>query len=77
MEVAALFEEKIDIERGHGRATIRVELGGDGQVQVAFEGRDGPTMIYRFSDPNDASAIGEALIRAADVARGSAQMEAG
>ena len=34
--------------------TIKVELGGDAAIQVAFQGHDAPTVIYQYSDPADA-----------------------
>jgi hypothetical protein len=40
---AVLFEEKIDANRGHCRVTVKVELGGDGAIQVEFQGRDAPS----------------------------------
>lgn len=77
MEPAPLFEEKVDTERGRSWVTIRVELGGDGAIQLAFEGRETPAVIFEYDDPSDVSAIGEALVRAADIARRSVMMEAG
>ena len=77
MNEAALFEERIDINRGLCRVTIKVELGGDGAVQVEFQGRDAPTVSYEFSDPADALAIGNALVKAADAACAASGTEAG
>jgi hypothetical protein len=74
---AALFKERIDANRGHCRVTIKVELGGEGAIQVEFQGRDAPTVSYEFSDPADALAIGKALIKAADAASAASVTEAG
>lgn len=77
MNEAGLFEERIDTNRGHCRVTIKVELGGDGAIQVAFQGRDAPTVIYQYSDPADAMAIGKALVKAADAAGAATGTETG
>ena len=73
----ALFEESIDTNRGHCRVTIKVELGGDGEIRLEFQGRDAPTVSYEFRDPADALAIGKALVEAADVASAASGTEAG
>ncbi len=77
MTEAALFEERVVTDRGHGRVTVKVELGCDGGIQVVFQGRDAPTVIYEYNDPADARAIGRALIRAADAAGMAGTTEAG
>ena len=77
MNDSVLFEETIVTNRGHGRMTVKVELGGDGAVQVVFEGREAPTVTYQYTDPADAQAIGAAMIRAANAAVASRGMETG
>lgn len=77
MQPAALFETRVEIARGHAWASVRVELGGEGVVEVTFEGREAPTVTYRFGSPEEAAALAETLLRAADVARRSITMEAG
>ena len=77
MNETSLFEEKIETNRGHGRVTIRVELGADGAIEVAYEGHDAPTVTYLYSDPADVLAIGKALVRAADAAIGAGGTETG
>lgn len=77
MNEAALFEERIDTNRGHSRVTIKVELGGDGAIQVSFQGRDAPTVVYQYSDPDDVLAVGKALVRAADAAGAACGTETG
>lgn len=77
METEPLFEERIDTLAGHGHVTVRVELGGEGAIQITFQGHDAPTVTYLFDAPNDALAIGEALVRAANIARTSGGVETG
>ncbi len=77
MNEASLFEERIDTNRGHSRVIIKVELGGDGVVQLSFQGRDAPTVVYQYSDPADVLALGKALIRAADAAGAAGRVETG
>jgi hypothetical protein len=74
---AVLFEEKIDANRGHCRVTVKVELGGDGAIQVEFQGRDAPIVSYEFIDPADVLAIGKALVKAADLASAAVGTETG
>ena len=77
MEHAALFEQTIEINRGHGCVTVSVELGDGGAVQLAFRGREAPSVVYQYDEPLDALAIGTALIKAAQAARAAAGTEAG
>ncbi len=77
MEAGTLFEETIEVERGHQRLMIKVELGEAGAIQVVLQGHGGPTVSYRFNDPDDALAVGRALVQAAEVARRAGGMETG
>lgn len=73
----ALFEESVDTQRGHGRVTITVELGGENPIRITIEGRDAPTVVCEYTDPAEVLAIGKALVRAAETAIAAAGVEAG
>lgn len=72
-----LIEETVATHRGHGNVTVSVELGGDGAIQIAFQGREAPTVTYEYAEPDDVLAIGQALVRAAQAAGASRGTETG
>ena len=71
-----LSEETISSKTGHSRVTIKVELG-EGIIDLIFEGREAPTVTYRYDGPDDVLAIGAALTRAANISRAIGGMETG
>jgi hypothetical protein len=73
----SLTEETLASRDGHSRVTISVELGGDGAIRIAFQGREAPTVTYEYGEPADVLAIGRALVRAAQVAGAARGTETG